>query len=62
MIKGVAFRMFVIYMVMSFFRGRGSTTEDDNSKSQVATVNSGQFANNLFLKGMEMVRNVECDV
>ncbi|XP_072032721.1 putative lipid scramblase CLPTM1 [Amphiura filiformis] len=51
-LKGVAFRMFVIYMIMSFFRGRSSDKTADTTESQ--SVNSGKFAENLFAKGTQL--------
>ncbi|XP_011677134.1 cleft lip and palate transmembrane protein 1 homolog [Strongylocentrotus purpuratus] len=53
MVKGMAFRMFIIYMIMSFFRGRSSSTPADTpagEPGQIAT----RPGTNLFSTGTLM--------
>ncbi|XP_071506264.1 putative lipid scramblase CLPTM1 [Diadema antillarum] len=53
-IKGMAFRMFVIYMVMSFFRGKSSTPADNSSGAGGVSTSSWKPGTNLFPTGTVM--------
>ncbi|XP_071962542.1 putative lipid scramblase CLPTM1 [Antedon mediterranea] len=56
MIKGVAFRMLIFYVVMSYFRGSSNqtTTTTDEGASGVVSTDAGKMSQNLFKSGTIM--------
>ncbi|XP_033639266.1 cleft lip and palate transmembrane protein 1 homolog [Asterias rubens] len=53
-VKGMAFRVFVFYMVMSFFRKSAAPAENTTTTEDGKAVVSSKLAGNLFPKGMAM--------
>ena len=57
-LKGMAFRMFVIYVVMSFFRGRSSTPSTDTTTDGSGDKVAAKPGMNLFSTGTIMVSGI----